>query len=824
MTNTVTASRAQRRRILLCAFIYSCLIPSCHFAGAQCLDGSAPGPSGCTAQDISSQSKQWAPPINSQGRQNVAPLGMEGLDTGSTIETQPKSSRRAQADVDQTDLRNRPLPVKPEPPTEFQRFVAASTGQLLPIYGAELFKANPASFGSSSNGPAAGETVVGAEDELRIRVWGQVNFSANLWVSRDGDIYIPKVGAVHVAGLPFSALAAHLEKAMQQVYRNFNLSVDLGHIHSVEIYVTGQAKRPGEYTVSALNTLVDAIFTCGGPSAAGSMRHLLLKRAGKVEADFDLYALLVDGDKTGDIQLQSGDVIYIPPVGSQVALSGSVRQAAIYELRGKETLGKLIETGGGKTPAASASHLSLERITDHSGRTAFDITVDQAGLETVLVDGDIVRVDPILSSFRDTVTLRGGVANPGHFRWHQGMRLSELMPDRDSLEKREYWWLRTQLGLPAPTLAWNVASGNSRFELSEDPTGQSHMDSSALQSLGMRVPRDQKQAPPIKPDAVASPGFETNWNFAVIERLNSETMKTVLIPFALGKLVLDHDMSQDRELQAGDVITIFTQADIQIPIQEQTKYITLEGEFVHPGVYSVSSNDTLRSLVERAGGLTPQAYPYAASFTRKSTRTLEQRQIEEYAQAMEHQLPRNPTSASAAAAGSDLAAGQQAAALNRELVTRVRTTEATGRIVLDMDCHGAVDCTLPDLHLEDGDRLLVPVMPDTVQVIGAVFNPRSFMYHKDATTADYLHLAGGPNRNADRKRMFVLRADGTVLSRDLDGSHSGHRVSQMSLHPGDSVVVPEKGMRNSPLTQALAWTQILSQSSLPAMEAKSLSQ
>jgi len=342
----------------------------------------------------------------------------------------------------------RPLP--PEPLTEFQRFVAATTGRMLPIYGASLFAQRPASFGPIDHAPAPQNMAVGVGDELRIRIWGQVNFSANLRVSREGEIFLPKAGAVHVAGLPFSSVAGHLRSALERVYRNFELSVDMGEIHSIQVYVTGQARQPGEYTISALSSLVDAVFLSGGPSGAGSMRHVELKREGKVVTDFDLYALLVNGDKTGDMQLQSGDVLFIPAAGPQVALTGSVRLAAIFELRGQEPLGQFIAAAGGRTAVASGGLISIERIKDHAERRAFELKADAEGLATQLADGDIVRINSIASNYRETVTLRGSVANPGRFLWHDGMRLSDLMPDKDSLVSRDYWWRRTQLGLPAP--------------------------------------------------------------------------------------------------------------------------------------------------------------------------------------------------------------------------------------------------------------------------------------------------------------------------------------------------------------------------------------
>jgi protein involved in polysaccharide export with SLBB domain len=678
------------------------------------------------------------------------------------------------------------IPAKPEPPTEFQRFVSATTGQMLAVYGASFFSTQPASFGPIDHGPAPGELIVGAGDELRLRIWGQVNFSANLRVSREGEIYIPKVGAVHVAGLPFSAVSSHLRSAMEKVYRNFELSVDMGEIHSIQIYITGMAHQPGEYTVSALSTLVDAVFLSGGPSAAGSMRHVLLKREGKALTDFDLYALLVRGDKTGDAQLQPGDVLYIPAAGPQVALLGSVRRAGIYELRGEESIERLLDAGGGRTAIATGATVSVERIGKDGQRRAFTLAGDPAGLAALLADGDMVRINPIVSSYRETVTLRGSVANPGRFRWHEGMRLSDLMPDRESLENRDYWRQRAQLGLPGPELA----------------------------------PPGGAAARTEKPAIVQSPGAQTNWNYAVIERLAPATMTTFLIPFGLGKLVLDHDISQDLELKPDDVVTIFTQEDIQIPVKEQTKYVRLEGEFVHPGIYSVSPDETLRSVIARAGGLTDQAYLYASSFTRRSTQALERERLNEYTDRMEHQLERNTLGL----AGLSSNGGQQSMDVNRQLIARMRQIQPAGRIVLELHPNSVGGNALPDLHIEDGDRLVVPFHTETIQVAGAVASPHAFLYRKGATVGEILHLAGGPTREADRGQIYLLRADGSIRGRNPGQSifASGSDFFKLRLYPGDTVVVPEKIVHPSLLSQFMMMSQFLSQSSVSAMAANQL--
>ncbi len=340
--------------------------------------------------------------------------------------------------------------ILPEPLTEFQKFVASTTGQVLPIYGASLFRQVPSTFAPLDMVPVPPDYVIGPGDELRIRVWGQVNFRADVRVDRSGEVFLPQVGEVHVAGMPFSALDAHLRTAIGRVYRNFDLTADVGQIRAIQVYLAGEARRPGMYTVGSLSTLVDALFASGGPSAAGSFRHILLRRAGAEVTDFDLYSLLIHGDKSKDVTLQNGDVIFIPPTGPQVAITGSVKSPALYELRSGETLADALADAGGASVVAAQARISIERTDEHKSRYAMEVAWDQAGLATPLADGDLIRIFSILPMYQKTVTLRGNTANQGHFAWHEGMHVSELIPDKDSLITRNYWWKRAQLGLPGP--------------------------------------------------------------------------------------------------------------------------------------------------------------------------------------------------------------------------------------------------------------------------------------------------------------------------------------------------------------------------------------
>jgi protein involved in polysaccharide export with SLBB domain len=466
--------------------------------------------------------------------------------------------------------------------------------------------------------------------------------------------------------------------------------------------------------------------------------------------------------------------------------------------------------------------MSIDRIEEHAHRDAIQVAADQAGFATRLTDGDIVRIDPIFSSYRDAVTLRGAVANPGRFPWRAGMRLSDLLPDPDSLVRRDYWWKRTRLGLPASPLA--VTTGRGGLQTNTLPQNSNSASAAAIGTISSSAqiaPPEPMDNYTNRPSAIASPAAQTNWNQAVIERLDPITMSTTLIPFNLGKLVLRHDMSENFELKAGDVITIYAQQDVQPPIQEQTIYVELAGEFVHPGIYSVSIGEKLRSLVARAGGLTSRAYLYGSRFTRISTQVAEQEKLNEYADGIEHQIEHGGMGASNAnnnAGPSGVSEQERMGSLNREMITRLRQVRASGRVVLKIEPRAVGLSMLPDMYLEDGDKLIVPFIPETIQVVGAVFNPHAFLYSNHVCVNEYLRLAGGPNREADRRHMYVSRADGSVVGQDMNKSVFESGIKDLPLYPGDALVVPEKEVHPSALNQLMLWSQLMSQASLNALE------
>jgi polysaccharide biosynthesis/export protein len=795
------------------------------------------------------------------------------------VDSAGSDNRRSNAGV----TRNQDL-FPPDPVTDFQRLARSATGEVLPIFGRDMFQRVPSTFAPADHIPVTPDYVIGPDDELLVRLWGPETFNSQLTVDTTGSIYIPKVGAIHVAGLRFSELQKQIGTAVSRIYRNYDLSVDLGHLRSIQVYVVGEARRPGAYTISSLSTVLHALFVSGGPSVQGSLRKIQVRRESEPAVEFDLYDFVLLGDKSKDIRLKQGDTIYIPAAGPQIALAGSVRHPAIYETRGDTSIAELLQYAGGYTPTAVTERMALERIGPDHVRKALTVAMDADGRSMALRDGDVLFVNHISPSYEKSVTIRGNLANPGRFPWHEGMRLSEIIPDRKSLLTNDYWRERNRLGVPVPlfeplaqspmtqndllygrsTLPTDASgasttSGYGQSSLNDQETlnsetqranaaalavqssqlpsasnsGQAYLSNQSGQnraSDGVSPATAQSGQAPAPagrdsslnieqrlaraPHRIEIPAPEIDWSYAVVERLDPATLKSTLLPFNLGKLVQDQDPAQNLELQPGDIVTILSQADVPVPLDEQTKFVRLEGEFASAGVYSVRPNETLDELVRRAGGLSPKAYLYGSSFLRESARVFQQQRLDEYIATLAADMERSAAvrTASSATGVSD----PNALAQQRSLIAQLRQLRATGRVVLEFQPNSMGTSGIPKIALENGDVFRIPSRPSTVNVIGAVYGQNVFLYDANRRLEDYISLAGKPNRNADRSHAFIIRADGSIYSRDRAQGIWTNHFDNAHINPGDSIVVPEKQIKPTVLRQVLDYSQILASFGLAA--------
>ena len=487
--------------------------------------------------------------------------------------------------------------------------------------------------------------VVAPGDEVLLTLWGSVDADLRLVVDRSGRINIPRVGPVQVSGVRHGDLADVVSRRVAQVFKNFQLSVTLGQLRGIRVFVTGYVVKPGTYTVSSLSTVVSALMRAGGPASSGSFRSIEVRRGGQLLSTFDLYDLLLKGDRAADRVVQAGDVVHVGPVGVQVGFIGSVNKPTVLELKPGETVADALQIAGGFSAVADRSRLAVERLKDR-----------------------------------------------------QAARVA-------------------QLDLPA----------------------------------------DLKQP-----------------------------------------------------LSHGDVLRAFSAVDIAMPAQRQSKRVRVEGEVVRPAEYVLPEGSTIADALRLAGGFTLNAYVFATEFNRESVRISQQENYDRALRDFETELARN--TASRRVTSADEATGLASSTRGGSvLIDRLKLLKPSGRVVLQLPVDGR---DLPDLALEDGDRLFIPPKPTTVGIFGSVFNASSYLHLPGRTLDDYVRLAGGPTKGADEGSVFVVRANGNVLSSRQTSSSwfsRGIGIGKANAEPGDTVFVPEEMDRSSFMQSAKDWTLLLFQ-------------
>lgn len=700
--------------------------------------------------------------------------------------------------------------------SEFQNFLADSTGKVLPVFGAGFFETTQAPFTPVAGGPLPADQPLGPGDELLIRGTGTIDIDYRATIDRNGTISIPTVGTVVLAGVRAGSAESVIRTAIARLYKGVDVNVTFGQLRAVTVYVVGQAKRPGTYTVSSLSTLVTALFASGGPNPNGSMRKVQVKRAGNVVGELDLYAFIAKGDKSGDVKLQDGDTIVIPPAGGYVALVGMVNAPAIYELKSDgDSIASLLDLAGGLPVVADPRRAFLERIdpSRNQPRSVEQFALDGEGLKRVLRDGDVLNVTSITPDFSNAVVLRGNVDQAVRVPFKGSMRVSDLIPSKEYLISRA-----------------SVRRQNSTVSTSEQGV---RLDAKQAQRISTLGEGDQPASAEERTLAARIGGLidEINWDYAVVERINRADLSVSLIPFNLGNVFANPQGADNIQLQPGDTVTVFSHEDVAVPMDKRRVFVRVEGEVQVPGVYQMSAGETLQSLLARAGGPTGNAYLFGTAFYREQVRKEQEINLEKAAVRLESQL-RSQQARGAANVGALSVADAAAAAAQRqvemqiaeETIRRFRQLKPTGRIAFNLEPDEKSFAHLPRIKLANGDRLVLPARPDFVHVFGAVNVEASPLWRANSRVKDYLRIAG-VTTDADVENVFVIRVDGTVVTKDSSGWLS-MGISGMEVMPGDSIVIPEKFDKETAWTKftkgTREWAQIFANFGLGAAAIKTL--
>lgn len=405
------------------------LLAGCALAAATPLPAAAQ-----LASPVATQQPSATPLARGAAAAQVAVPSTEVAPYQPTVIETPAPALAEQA---QSDAPAKPAPATP--PSEFESFVSAAAGTPLRRFGAELLVPGARDFAAGAGATVPPDYRLNPGDELLLGLTGSIQ-AANirLKVDSEGRIFVPRIGAIMVAGVRYGDLHDVIARRVARQYRGFQLEVSVARLHGVTVYVTGFAAAPGSYTVSSLSTLVNAVLASGGPAAGGSFRSIQLRRNGQLVSDFDLYDLLLKGDRSGDAVLQNGDVLYIAPAGEQVAVIGSVNREAIFEVAPGETLDDAIRYAGGVNTVADASRLMVFDSLGREGKGWEELSATES-TERKARRGDIVRVLSNVGIARPLaqqsvlVTISGEVAKPGRYYFKPGTRLADVVAQAGGL-------------------------------------------------------------------------------------------------------------------------------------------------------------------------------------------------------------------------------------------------------------------------------------------------------------------------------------------------------------------------------------------------------
>jgi polysaccharide biosynthesis/export protein len=708
-------------------------------------------------------------------------------------------------------------------------------------FGYELFKDSASTFAPVTDVPVPADYIVGPGDRLVVQLFGSQNRTLRLTVGRDGRVNFPELGPISVSGRTFDSVAADLEQRVAGQIIGVRASVSMGDTRSIRVFVMGEASRPGSYTVSGLSTISSALYAAGGVRPIGSLRDIQLKRQGAIVRRFDLYDLLLRGDTGDDTKLLPGDVIFIPPVAATVAVDGEVQRPAIYELKGNTSVSDIVQLAGGATPQADTSRAALVRVDDRRVRVVVNVPLSEAaGRSELLRNGDSLRILRLRPTLDQGVVVEGHVFNPAPAAWHDGLRLTDVITSVDELMPNadlNYILIRRELppdrrivmlsadlaaALRDPASSKNIAlMPRDRLIVFDTETGRDRQLAPLLEDLRRQARIDQPSEIvridgrvksrgdyPLEPHMRISDllraggGLQDAAYGAKAEltryRVSNDLRQTQLLEVDLAA-IMRGDESADLLLQPFDFLNVK-----EVPEWSEQEQVTLVGEVRFPGTYPIQRGETLRSLLDRAGGLTALAFPSGSVFTRQELREREQEQIDRLAERLQADL----ASAALRAAAANQGDAGQALTVGQSLLTQLKASKAVGRLVIDVnEVLEAPVGSQVDVVMRDGDRLIIPKQKQEITVIGEVQNNTSHFYRENLTRDDYIGLSGGATRKADRSRIYIVRADGSVVS--SEGSGWFRRSGQVAMRPGDTVVVPLDTERMPALPMWQAITGIL---------------
>jgi protein involved in polysaccharide export with SLBB domain len=755
--------------------------------------------------------QQIIPPQNPQ---RSGATGQQGGQQGMNGQARPRRPQNQKGPTqEQYPLRN--LPALHDLYTQ-----ATVDETKLERFGAALFRNSAAVADKSTlSVPVGPDYILGPGDELVIDYWGASSQHIQRSVDREGRISIPEAGSTVVAGRTLGEVQQTIQKMLSHQLRGISVDVTLGKLRTVRVYVVGDVKNPAAYDISSLSTALSALIAAGGPTDTGSYRTVKHYRGKALVEEVDLYDLMLKGVSSAEVHLESGDSILVPPIGPQVTVAGKVRRPAIYELRKEQTLDQVLDLAGGVPVTGELSRIRVERIQAHERKEMMSVNVSGgAGIQAAddafkrfrIQDGDIVTVLPILPYSNRAVYLEGHVFRPGKFSFKDGYKVTDLVSSYDDLlpepaDRAEI------VRLHPPDFTPVVIPFNLRDVLSKKVEAPSLEPFDTVRIFG----RYETDGPKVSIfGEVMRPGeypLSEKMTAADLLRMSGGFKRSAyqqeadLTSYSVidgDHVDLDHrdipigralagEADTDVLLKPGDVLTIRQIGGWN----DIGGAVSVSGEVMHPGRYGIQRGEHLSSILKRAGGFSNEAYPYAAILDRAQVREAAAKSREEMVTQIQAQNIGAPGGTGSSSSSSS-SRNNNAVAQERErqqLLAKLKQLQPNGRMLIHVSSQiEKWQGTQADVEVRAGDTLYIPKRPTFVMVAGQVYNPIAITFSSGKHAGWYLKQAGGPTTLANKKEIFVVRANGTVVGRGSGEWWSGN-VLGTTLQAGDTIFVPEKG-------------------------------
>ncbi|RJR42054.1 MAG: polysaccharide biosynthesis protein [Desulfobacteraceae bacterium] len=699
-------------------------------------------------------------------------------------------------------------------------------------FGYDFFDPTISTFAPVTSVPVGPDYIIGPGDGFTIHLWGKAEENYEVEVSPDGSIQIPRVGACSVSGMRFEELKPYLSRKFKEYYPDFEMSVSMGRLRTVEIFVVGEARNPGTYNLSSLSTVISSLYAAGGPSKNGSLRNVQIIRPNGKTRVVDLYEFLISGIKKNDIRIQAQDTLFIPVIGPVVGVSGNVKRPAIYEMKGGENIGHVLKLAGGLLPTGELQNVVVERIKGHQRRVIRSFNLDPSGgeagenLKAPLQDGDLVKIYPIHNSIGKAVHLEGHVKYPREYEWKSGMRLLELIPSYNALLDEPYLPQAKIVRLTPPDSHPEIIPFNLGGLLAGD-----EKENLALQEMDRVVISsawEKKDRPEVTiKGAVRKEGGYRLYKGMTVKDLIfeagsftraaylEEAVLSRVMPGKTGTDTVVIRFSPKGAIEGKPQDNIALKEDDHVHIREMPQYrealerkVTLEGAFVFAGEYAFAEGERISSVIARAGFLTADAYPFGAVFLRESAREMQRQRLSEYMDRLEEEILTASSRAAETSMEKEQAALlQQNLTAKKQLLEKLRKAQPTGRMVIDLEEILAKPFSEKDIQLRAGDTLIVGKRPDYVNVLGDVYNPTALFAEKGRSVEYYLNKVGGPTKDADEDQIYLVRANGAVASKsqkrffamesseEAKSGWGGGEFDSLIMGPGDTLIVPRETVK-----------------------------